>query len=339
MPPDGAFAQLRAALNQSLLYEAVASAADLKRIELDCLLLLHLDGPTAAGDLSATLGLSSGGMSGILDRLEREGLAQRGADPGDRRRVIVRISIDGETRLNQAIEPVLQALSQYPAGTDFGAIAGAFEQARAELRSPAHTPDDDREIEGLYAAPLADLQRASLQVNRRFEALRLSSVEGSDLFRGTLSSGAKVEVEEGDVRLIGKRSPVGRGPAGTMQLNSAIPWQIAIRGGVSQLSFETTGLDIQLLEFTGGINDARITGDLAETLNIRISGGANRIELPLPTGAAARATLRGGMLRVESDGTSVRLFPRRVWLTPGADGPLVYDFLVRGGMSTITFVR
>jgi DNA-binding MarR family transcriptional regulator len=52
-----------------------------------CLLLLH--GPTPAGRLAELTGLTTGAVTGVVDRLEKAGLVRRELDPADRRRVIV----------------------------------------------------------------------------------------------------------------------------------------------------------------------------------------------------------------------------------------------------------
>ena len=52
-----------------------------------CLLLLH--GPTPAGRLAGLTGLTTGAVTGVIDRLETGGFVRRDLDPGDRRKVIV----------------------------------------------------------------------------------------------------------------------------------------------------------------------------------------------------------------------------------------------------------
>jgi DNA-binding MarR family transcriptional regulator len=52
-----------------------------------CLLLLH--GPTPAGRLAELTGLTTGAVTGLIDRLEQAGLVRREVDPGDRRKVII----------------------------------------------------------------------------------------------------------------------------------------------------------------------------------------------------------------------------------------------------------
>ena len=53
------------------------------------LTLLQVRGPMTAGELSARTGLTTGSTTGVIDRLERAGLAHRVRDRQDRRRVIV----------------------------------------------------------------------------------------------------------------------------------------------------------------------------------------------------------------------------------------------------------
>jgi DNA-binding MarR family transcriptional regulator len=52
-----------------------------------CLLLLH--GPAPAGRLAELTGLTTGAVTGVVDRLEAGGFVHREVDPADRRKVIV----------------------------------------------------------------------------------------------------------------------------------------------------------------------------------------------------------------------------------------------------------
>jgi DNA-binding MarR family transcriptional regulator len=57
--------------------------------DLKCAELLVRSGPMTAGQLARATGLTTGAITGIVDRLEQAGWARRSADPGDRRRVII----------------------------------------------------------------------------------------------------------------------------------------------------------------------------------------------------------------------------------------------------------
>ena len=56
--------------------------------------LLH-KGPLAVKVLGEKVLLTSGSMTAAIDRLERRGWVERGADPGDRRSRIVRLTAEG----------------------------------------------------------------------------------------------------------------------------------------------------------------------------------------------------------------------------------------------------
>lgn len=67
--------------------------------------LLHLaEGPRSMGDLSASLILTSGGTTRLVDRMEAAGLVTRETAKGDRRRQVVRLTAAGESKLSEALE-------------------------------------------------------------------------------------------------------------------------------------------------------------------------------------------------------------------------------------------
>jgi len=66
-----------------------AEAVGLNPSDLGCLCLLLLHGPVSAGRLAELTGLTTGAVTGVIDRLERAGFAERILDASDRRKVIV----------------------------------------------------------------------------------------------------------------------------------------------------------------------------------------------------------------------------------------------------------
>jgi DNA-binding MarR family transcriptional regulator len=70
-------------------HDAVADYVGLHRTDLRCLDLLDLAGRQTAGELAARMGMSTGAVTAMLDRLERAGYVRRLRDPDDRRRVLV----------------------------------------------------------------------------------------------------------------------------------------------------------------------------------------------------------------------------------------------------------
>lgn len=60
--------------------------------DLQCLSVIQSRGGVTAGELATEAGLTSGAITGVIDRLERIGYAERRRDPGDRRRVTLTVT-------------------------------------------------------------------------------------------------------------------------------------------------------------------------------------------------------------------------------------------------------
>lgn len=73
----------------SRLNHSVGARLDLKDAELQCLDLIARYGPLSPSALARRAGLHPATMTGILDRLERDGWIVRERDPADRRGVLV----------------------------------------------------------------------------------------------------------------------------------------------------------------------------------------------------------------------------------------------------------
>ncbi len=73
---------------QSALEEhdrAVGAACDLSRSDWRCLQWLVASGAQSPGAIQRRLGLTSGSVTALLDRLEKRGFIERQTDPADRR--------------------------------------------------------------------------------------------------------------------------------------------------------------------------------------------------------------------------------------------------------------
>lgn len=75
--------------------KALSERAGIHSTDWECIDVLDWSGPLPAGELAKRVGITSGAVTGAIDRLERRGLVQRVADPNDRRRVIVELQPDG----------------------------------------------------------------------------------------------------------------------------------------------------------------------------------------------------------------------------------------------------
>ncbi|HEY1498810.1 MAG TPA: MarR family transcriptional regulator [Acidobacteriaceae bacterium] len=73
----------------SLFSQRVAEKLGLHPTDMQFLNLLDLLGPMTPGTLAQCSGLSSGGVTVVLDRLEKAGYVRRSSNPSDRRSVLV----------------------------------------------------------------------------------------------------------------------------------------------------------------------------------------------------------------------------------------------------------
>lgn len=88
------------------LDQVVADRAGISLTDLHCLTLLERhDGRMTAGALAELSRLTTGAITGVINRLERSGLARRAADPHDGRRVIVEIHGAAADRGRQMLRP------------------------------------------------------------------------------------------------------------------------------------------------------------------------------------------------------------------------------------------
>jgi DNA-binding MarR family transcriptional regulator len=102
---------LREATTQSALFnQAVAELLGITVTDLECLDIIKLHGSVAAGELAAATGLTTGAITGVIDRLERAGFAERARDESDRRKVFVRLAPRVDERLAPFLDSRLRAM-------------------------------------------------------------------------------------------------------------------------------------------------------------------------------------------------------------------------------------
>src|SRR5215831_16503044 len=72
-----------------LFHQAIADRLGMNVTDHKCADILLRTGAITAGELSRRTGLTTGAITGVIDRLEKAGFVRRAKDAGDRRRVIV----------------------------------------------------------------------------------------------------------------------------------------------------------------------------------------------------------------------------------------------------------
>ncbi len=143
-------------------HEQVAQRLGLNATDTRCLDLISRAGvrEMTAGDLGRATGLTTGAITGILDRLEASGLVERIRDVNDRRRVIVRACTETAGRLSKVYEGLGAAMMKLVSGyttSELELICGFLEQNLAILKqqiaSLAEPANQIREAAGQSPVP------------------------------------------------------------------------------------------------------------------------------------------------------------------------------------------
>ena len=86
----------------------LARALDVNETDLRCLEILLMELPEASpGQLSERLGLTTGSITSLLDRLARAGYLTREPHPTDRRKTVVRTTASLRQRADALIRPLV----------------------------------------------------------------------------------------------------------------------------------------------------------------------------------------------------------------------------------------
>jgi DNA-binding MarR family transcriptional regulator len=90
------------------LHEAIAQKAGLTVTDHKYLGLIMQKGPITAGELSKLSKLTTGAVTGLVDRLERKKLVNRQFDKSDRRKIIIVPNVENTTKLFGALQTLLR---------------------------------------------------------------------------------------------------------------------------------------------------------------------------------------------------------------------------------------
>jgi DNA-binding MarR family transcriptional regulator len=322
----------RVTFQGSLFGQTVAIRLGLSESDVEALELLIEAGGTTAGRLAELLGLTTGAVTRVIDRLEQAGYVRRYPDPADRRRVIVEV-VPHRTETVESLLERLDSAADAEAGRytdaqlatieDFlGRMAELTAQETERLRTATEAAGVGGPAE--HAAPIAGLTSARLAFRAGVSELRLrgSRVIGDDLYRASFEGATPtVRVRSGTVSV--QYRSLGfdwRRRTAALSLNDSVPWSVEVLGGVRQLEAELVGIDLQGFEVTGGAEriDLRVGSPTGE-VPIRVVGGARTIRVERPAGVAARLSVMGGAKSVEFDersavkGTPQAFFEDAAW--------------------------
>jgi cell wall-active antibiotic response 4TMS protein YvqF len=117
------------------------------------------------------------------------------------------------------------------------------------------------------------------------------------------------------------------------QISDALPWTVKCATGAIRGDFDLA--TTQLTAFDCRTGASRITVNLPApkgVVPVRIDGGALRVDLVRPSGAAMKVSSTGGALQLRADGTHQDGFGNREWRSTGFDAASDrYEVTVSGG--------
>jgi DNA-binding MarR family transcriptional regulator len=90
--------------------QTVANRAGISPSDLECLDFLNLEGRVTAGRLAEVTGLTTGAITGVVDRLEQAGLVRRERDDNDRRKVFIATVPENLARVGRFYEHLQRAM-------------------------------------------------------------------------------------------------------------------------------------------------------------------------------------------------------------------------------------
>jgi DNA-binding MarR family transcriptional regulator len=362
---------IRQAVRGSAYEDALAERLGMNATDLRALELVLAEPGLSPGRLAERSSLTTGAITGVLDRLEAAGFVERRPDPADRRRVAVRPLGPAEhvreavARLDATIGGLLEqrTAGERDAILEFlGAVSSAVADDTVRLRASARGGF----VGATYTAPVGDATRARLlyssgaprfalniaplgprasaRVIAETSASRLRFVgatSGEDLLRATFD-GPKPDARTsgGTVTLRFKRSVASAFATrrADVALRAGLPWSIELDGGITDLTGSLAGVTVERLEVGGGANhvDLELPAPSGTAL-VRINGVASSARFRRPAGVPVALRVDGGIAHLRLDGQKTEQVAgeRRFTSRGFAGSPDRYEIEILGGASHV----
>lgn len=297
-----------------LFFQALADRSGMHLTDLLCTVILTSTGPVTAGRLAELTGLTTGAITGVVNRMERAGYVRRDKDPDDARRVVIRPVVEELERVEPGFfgshgRLMDELLSDY----DDAFLSAFLEIMRtsnsmtreATTRLRASSKGEDK---GEFAAPLGMEKRGRLVFANGVSRLTLRSAsEMEDLYQARFEGVApQVTTNDGTVtfRYPGRLKNLftWHSRSGAVAMADAVPWEIEVRGGAYRVDADLAGLQLTSFTLKGGISDCDIMLPMpAGVVTVRLAGGASNVRMRRPAGVDVELSVKGGAGKLTLD--------------------------------------
>ncbi|WP_223258148.1 MarR family winged helix-turn-helix transcriptional regulator [Thermogemmatispora tikiterensis] len=274
--------------------------------DIQVLDLLDLAGEVSAGQLAELMGMISGAIAKVLNRLEASGLVYRERDKSDGRRVIVRLTAGKEelrkvramlAALEETWDEVISSYNEEQLAFLLAFLQRSNTLSRQQLLQLQETAlPEERSI---FSAPLDDLPQGRLVfLSAGIRLVLRTSSEMAELYQARFKGAVpNVTVQGGVVTIRYPRQFLlltGDQRQAEITLNGSIPWQIVVQSGGSDVFADLSGLNLASFEVRGVGSQILLQLPVPSgVVPIRISGGGSEIVVQRPAGVAAQAHLKG----------------------------------------------
>src|SRR6201993_1640334 len=94
----------------AMFAKMVADRAGISSADMDCIDFVNVEGRMTAGRLAEVTGLTTGAITGVVDRLEKAGYVRRERDESDRRKVFITVVEEKAAEIGKLYVPMQQAM-------------------------------------------------------------------------------------------------------------------------------------------------------------------------------------------------------------------------------------
>jgi DNA-binding MarR family transcriptional regulator len=368
--------RIRQAVRTPSFDEALAERLGLNPTDLRCLEQVIEEPGLTPGRLAEMAGLTSGAITGVLDRLERGGFVVRHPDPADRRRITVEPVAERKMEVRAAVAPldaaIVASLARY-SDDQLSTIAG-FLRSTADLvatetsrllavtrggfvgdayRAPLTTASRARLAFSsgaprisLNVAPLGP--RAAARMIAEPSASRLELVSGAP--SGQLAAASfdgprpDIRASEAGLQVRYRRQAISAFTSrrAKIALSADVAWTIELEGGLTYLTGDLGGVRLERFEVNGGTNHVDLVLPRPQgTVPVRLGGLASSVRFRRPAGVPVAVRIAGGVSHLSVDGhRTEQVAGKRRYEGPGYDQtPDRYEFEIAGGASDVTIIE
>jgi DNA-binding MarR family transcriptional regulator len=303
-------------------------------------------GPSTAGRLAELMGLTTGAVTRMIDRLEQSGYVRRTSDPADRRRVVIEVVPERAAAVREMLSAIGRAgsreIGRYTEaqlaliGDFLAKMAEVTREEADRLRDVGGSPSAASAGPSEHSAALGGLASARLAFRSGAPEVQLRGAAGlNELYRAKFDGATpQVRVRDGTVSVQYRGLLFDwRKRRAEVTLNASIPWAIELHGGSARCRAAIGTLDLSSLTVSGGVGQLELDlGQPRDRVPIQVTGGAKTVRVRRPSTAALWLRVEGGVERVEFDGQRVGPTTDLSLHSPGAgQAQDRYDVVINGG--------